>query len=245
MAKLNQIIAIEKGIKAHAHSEISTLYKIVQKPELFAGFSKKYNPIDETGEQLPPEEKRVTHSADNLLLQVSKTLSELFEVTARKDWLNTKARADVNVDGRAILNDVPVTYLLFLEKQLTDLRTFIAALPVLDSSEDWHLDDVSGLHKTEQTQTHRTKKVARPIVLYQATPEHPAQTQLITEDIIAGHWVLVKRSGAASPVYRAQVLARVEKLLQGIKQAREEANGLDETEEAPSPAGRIFSYLLD
>ena len=53
MAKLNQIIAIEKGIKSKSHSEISELYKLVQKPALFNGFSKSYQANDEeNGEKL-------------------------------------------------------------------------------------------------------------------------------------------------------------------------------------------------
>jgi hypothetical protein len=33
-------------------------------------------------------------------------------------------------------------------------------------------------------------------VLYDATEHHPAQTQLISEDVIVGWWETVKHSGA-------------------------------------------------
>jgi len=55
------------------------------------------------------------------------------------------------VPGRPtpLLADVPVTYLLFLEKQLTDLRTFVDKLPVLDPSVVWLQDPSSGDWRSE------------------------------------------------------------------------------------------------
>jgi hypothetical protein len=52
-----------------------------------------------------------------VLRETSATLTRLFDVTPTKDWANCEARADVKVDGRVLVPDVPVAYLLFLEKQ--------------------------------------------------------------------------------------------------------------------------------
>ncbi|WP_443732109.1 DUF7873 family protein [Streptantibioticus silvisoli] len=57
-----------------------------------------------------------------------------------KERANRAARADVTVEGRTILADVPVTWLLFLEKRLTDLRTFVKKPPVLDAAGSWSPD---------------------------------------------------------------------------------------------------------
>ena len=243
MAKLNQIIAIEKGIKARVYGELTDLNKAVQKPELFNGFSKSYQKKDEDGESLPPENKRVQFVAREVLRTADRIMSELMEVTARKDWTNCVAKASVSVDSVAIVADAPVSYLLFLEKQLTDLRTFIGNIPVLDESDNWVKDENSGLYKTEATQTHRTKKLQKPIVLYPATPEHPAQTQLITEDVIAGFWNQTKQSGAMPKPEKQAILERVEKLLRAIKEARESANVQDEVPTTAVGAA-IFGYIL-
>jgi hypothetical protein len=48
-----------------------------------------------------------------------------------------------------------------------------------DEGESWTKVTNSGLWVTEPIQTHRTKKVQKPIVLYPPTTEHPVQTQLI------------------------------------------------------------------
>lgn len=244
MAKLNQIIAIEKGIKSRVYGDITTLNKAIQKPELFNGFSKTYAKKDDDGEDLPAEKKRVQFTVPEVLKATERGMTELMEVTARKDWTNSDARASITVNGSGpLLTDVPVTYLLFLEKQMTDLRTFIGNLPVLDESEDWSKDENSGLFKAAPTQTHRTKKLQKPVVLYPATPEHPAQTAMVTEDIIAGFWTQVKQSGAMPKPEKEALMERVEKLVQAIKEAREAANAADEIK-PPDVGGAIFGYLM-
>ncbi len=243
MAKLNQIIAIEKGIKSRTYSEFTNLNKMAQKPELFNGFAKTYQPKDEDSETFPPENKRIQITASVALGKMNKMLSEVMNITARKDYSNCEALADVKIDEKVIIPNAPVSYLLFLEKQINDVRTFVSNLPVLDSTEEWDIDENSGLYKTEQTQTHRTKKTVRPIVMYDATPEHPAQTQLINEDVIVGYWNQVKHSGGLPSPKKEEIIARVEKLSEAIKQAREAANGIDEIP-APDAGAAIFNYIL-
>lgn len=242
-AKLNQIIAIEKGIKSRVHGAVTDLYKVLQKSELFNGFAKTYQKNAEDGEELPSEKKRVQFVAKEVLRDIERNLSELMDVTARKDWTNCSAQSDVVIDGKVLIEGAPVSFLLFLEKQLTDVRTFIEHLPVLDESENWTLDTNSGLYKSDVTQTHRTKKTQRPIVMYDATKEHPAQTQLITEDQLVGFWNQVKQSGAV-PKPTKQVLAdRVEKLLISVKEARESANMTD-ANEVDEIGTAVFGYLF-
>lgn len=242
MPKLNQIIAIEKGVKSRAYSEVGELHKINQKPELFNGFEKKYQKKDEAGEELPPEKKKVQYDTTEILKRLQRLSGELFEVTARKDWTNSHAVADIKVGEETVLKGVPVTYLLFLEKQLTDLRTFFDHLPVLDEGEQWNKDPNSGLYKSAIVSTHRTKKVQKPIVLYDATDKHPAQTQLITEDIIAGHWNQEKHSGAFPAPDKTKLLENVDALLIAVKEAREAANGTEEVT-SPDVGEAVFEYL--
>jgi hypothetical protein len=243
MAKVNQIIALEKGIKSQTHSELSELYKIVQKQDLFNGFNKKYSPKDEEGDTKPPQSKRVQFQVQDVLRTVERSLSSLLEMTARKDWSNCSAKADIVVDEIALVEGVPVTYLLFLEKQMTDFRTFVANLPVLDSSEKWHFDEQSGFYKTEEIKTQSTSKEQHPIVLYDATPDHPAQTQLITKDVVVGYWADTKHSAAIPFPEKKELLKRVETLLQAIKMAREEANNIEEVS-TPSVGNALFQYLM-
>jgi hypothetical protein len=240
--KLNQVIAIEKGIKSRVYGEITEMNKAAQKPALFSGFVKTYRKNNEDGEEYSSEQQKVQMRAEEILSRAAVLLTEMFDVTASKDYANCGAVADVLIDGSLILKDAPVTYLLFLEKQINDVRTFVENLPTLDEADDWNRDENTGLFKTAPIATHRTKKIQRPIVLYQATEHHPAQTQLITEDVLAGYWDTVKHSGAIPAPRKKVLLERIEKLSNAVKFAREAANAL---EARPVSAGKqIFDYLL-
>lgn len=243
MAKLNQIIAIEKGIKSKAYSDMSELYKLAQKPELFNGMSKVYEKKDESSEDLPAEKNRVQYTVVDTLKAVERGLTELIDITARKDFTNCEAKADVVVNGKVLVTKAPVSFLLFLEKQLTDLRTFASKLPVLDEAYSWTLDQDAQLYKSEVVKTHRTKKVQKAIVLYPHSTEHPAQTQLITEDNLVGYWNQIKMSGAISALDKGQLVDRIDILLNSVKEARELANVQDEVT-VQAVAGNIFDFLL-
>lgn len=240
--KLNQILAIEKGVKTRVYGEFTDLHKATQKPALMNGFHKTYQPRQEGGETYPPERQRVQYNHTDVIKRVARILGELFDITATKDFANCSARADVIVDGEPLLKGVPATYLLFLEKQLSDLQTFFAKMIELDASEDWQQDPSSGLHKTEPTRTQRTQKVQRPIVLYDATEHHPAQTQLITEDVVVGSWNTVKFSGAIPTPQKKEIVERIEKLTKAVKFAREEAN--TQEVERKHLGKEVFDYLF-
>jgi len=242
MPKLNQVIAIEKGVKSRIYSRLTDLHKQAQKTDPYNGFAKTFRKKDEEGEDYPPERKKVQLIAREVLREVARLQTELFDVTATKDWANCEARADVVVDGQVLIAQAPVSYLLFLEKQMTDVRTFIAKMPTLDESEEWNADPNSHLFRTEKISTHKTRKVQRPIVLYDATEHHPAQTQLITEDLNATSYETVKHSGAIPTPRKQQLLERLDALLKAIKFAREEANAAEAPDQKVGDA--LFGYLL-
>lgn len=240
--KLNQCIAVEKGVKSKANAQKSELYKLAQKPALFDGFAKKYLPKREGEEVYPPESKLVQFQVPRVLDQVAACVTALLDVEATKDYANCGALADVVVDGVVLVKQAPVTFLLNLEKELNDLHAFVGALPVLDPADEWQKDANSGLFRTQPTQTIRTKKVQKAIVLYPATEQHPAQTQLIVEDELVGFWEQTKVSGAVPEPRRRELLAKVEKLQAAVKVAREQANMAD----APDVAvgGAVTAWLF-
>jgi hypothetical protein len=242
VTKLNQIIAVEKGVKSKSFQELTEAHHAVQKTALLSGISRTYQAKDEEGEQLPPESTRVQVKAEEVLRRTAATLTRLFDVTATKDWANCVAKADVTVDGRTLVKDAPVSYLLFLEKQLTDLHTFVKKLPVLDAAEAWTHDPSTDAWKTEPVKTIKTKKVPRNHVKAEATEKHPAQVEVYYEDIPVGYWTTVKFSGALPAARINELLERVEALQAAVKFAREEANGTVVTDQHVGDA--VFGYLF-
>lgn len=225
--KLNQILAIESNKKKHHHEEISKLHHATQKGPLMNGFHRSYSPKDEEGESLPPESQKVQFRYKEVISQVCDKLADLFDVTATKDWSNCEAKSDVVVDGEIFLEGAPVPFLLYLEKQLDDMRTFVSKMVELDPGETWNWDENSGQWRSDPVLQTKKEKRKKPLVLYPATTEHPAQTQVIDEEVIIGTWSKTKFSGAIPGPEKKRLLVRVETLTEAVKFAREQANSTE------------------
>lgn len=225
MTLLSQIVAIEKGVKNQTSRVETDLYHVLEKKPLFAGLSRRYTPKDEEdGDQLPPESVAVQIKAEDVLKQLTESLTRLIDVTSTKDMANTNAKADVVVDGATIAAAVPVTTLMFFEKELEKLSAFVSRLPVLDPTLQWSYDENRGVYASTPVETVRTKKIPRNHVLYEATKEHPAQVQMFTEDVIVGTWEKTEFSAALPAAEVTNIQVRLDKLRTAVKFAREEAN---------------------
>jgi hypothetical protein len=242
VAKLNQIIAVSKGVKSQTLRTLTDSHRDVQKQALLSGISRTYQPKDDEGERLPAESTRVQLTADGVIADVRTSLVKLFDVVATQDYANCTAKADVVVDGTVIAANVPVTYLLFLEKQLTDLYTFVDKLPALDPSEHWTFSESAGHYAADPVQTTRTKKVPRNHVKAEATEKHPAQVDVYTEDVVVGTWTTIKFSGALPASRIRELRERVTKLQQAVKFARENANNADVTD--VTVGDQILGYVF-
>lgn len=239
MPQLNKVLAVEKGKKTILHKEITELHHATQKAPLVNGHHKVFTPTEDEGETFPDDVQHVQYRTMEVVEQACERLTDLLDVTATRDWANCQAKADVVLDGEVFLEQVPVTFLLFLEKELHDLHTFVAKMVELDPGEKWTLDPNSGLFRSDPVKTHKTKKLQRPIVLYDATEHHPAQTQLITDDVVIGHWTTTKFSGAIPRPDKKKFLERIRKLEEAVKFARVQANSIEATEQ------RVGRKVLD
>lgn len=225
--RMSQVIAISNGEKSRKQSILSKVYQSLQQPTLFEGFSKRYNPLDEEGERLPNEDKKVQLTVNQAIREANEVIENMFNIIAMQDVGNCSAKADIIVDDVVLLQDVPVTHLIFLEKQLIDIEVFINSFPVLDPAEEWVWSNAAACYESKQRETHRTKKIQDVLVKYHATDKHPAQTELITKDVIAGYWTTIKFSGNIKKTDKDTMLERVRKLSKAVKISREEANSVE------------------
>jgi hypothetical protein len=248
MSKLHHVLAIESGLKTKVAEKLTAIYHTFQKPALFSGHVKTWsardaNPESNLHEMLPDERQNVQQNTAVLLKTIQKEQTELFDMTFQRDVTNCSAKADVVVEGKTILKDAPVTYLLWLGHQLDDLYTEVKKMPTLDPAEKWTLDKEQSLYATQPTETVRTKKLQVPLVMHPGSKEHPAQVQLITEDKITGTWKTIKYSGAMPMDQKDLLLARIEKLQHAVKQAKETANSHDVPKDL-SAGKPIFDFVF-
>lgn len=242
MQHLSQIIAVLKDIKELATASRVQAEAKFNKPSLFAGLSRSYTPKDDDGEQLPAESTAVQVKAGQVIASVQSSLVMLFDTVATQEYANCVAKASIVVDGKTLLADVPATYILFLEKQLGELLSFVKKIPTLDASESWSYDDGQDCYVTPATETIRTKKVPRILELAKATDKHPAQVQVYQDDISVGRWRTVKYSGAMPARKLNEIIERIERLQRAVKFAREEANRCEaKTQHCGTP---VLQYIF-
>lgn len=239
MTSLHQLLAAEKGVKGRTERDLTNAYHTIQKTPLLSGVARTYAPVDDDGERLPAESTLVQVRVGDVLDSVNKAMTELFDVVLTKDAANQAATADVVVDGRVILPDVPVTTLLFLEKRLTDLHTFMSKLPTLDAADEWHFDANRGVYATDPVETRRTEKIPQTHILHEPTEHHPAQTHLYHKDVTVGTWTTVKFSGALPASRVAELTGRVVALQKAVITARQQAN------ETPVMDRRMGEQVMD
>lgn len=225
MAKLCQIVAKVQGMKPRVKDAWTAVYHKLQKPDIYSGMTKTYQPYaDGVGESLPTETKNVQSVVSEDIATVRRIVAEMLDVVATQDNTNCEAKANISIDGNVIVSDVPVTHLLYLDDVLTNIRTFVEKLPVLDPAEKWSFDEAANLWRSEASEKVRTKKEPRVVVKAAATVQHPAQTEIFPEDRPVGVYREIRFSGAIPAKEKADMLQRVNSLMDAVAAAREEAN---------------------
>jgi len=220
----SELVTNIKPAVARAENVFTKVYQDLQKGGLTEGSRRTYTPKLENGDPLPAEAKPVLVQADTALAQAARALRTVFDLNALRDATNVNARADIVIDGKTLVRDVPAPHLLFLEKRCIAILELISAIPTLNPASTWLKNEGSGLFETAPEETLRTKKVTEFPIVAPATDKHPAQVKEITVDVTVGTWREVRLSGAVPAQRKAELMARAEQVQQAVKLARERAN---------------------
>lgn len=245
MAKLHEVLAVEGQLKGQAQAT---------RTELAATFEKKRHLFEEKVTVFHPHKEGAEverHQQSDLQTTVRKELAWIRDIWAKALDVSLQvqkgcatAKGDVVLDdGRVVMRDVPVLALLELEKRTAEFQELVKAVPTLDPAKGFSADPARGEHvyKARDVVKRRTAKEQRAIVLYDATKEHPAQTQLITQDVEVGKISEQEWSGMITPAEKADMLTRAEELRRAVKKARMRAND----ESVPQDEAKFGASLLD
>lgn len=243
---LGQVVAIEADKRKAAKRTLTDAYHGLDKPAMLEGITGEYAPNAEDGEQLPGEQNRVQATVEEMINTTRDVLAAMFDATAARDFTNCAggAHADIVVGENVLVADAPVPYILWLDRELTDLETFARRIPTHSPATTWELEEHDrGVWKSAPVKTARTVPIHKVITLAAATQHHQAQAQLVAENVPAGTWTRVKYSGAVPVWRREEILRRIATLRVALHAAREEANRVEAVE--PAVGARVLSYLFD
>lgn len=230
--KLHELLAIESNLEGQANKCRTDLANTFEKKRHH--FEEKRVMFFSNEEDTPP----VVESQSDIQTTVRKELdwvqthlTKLFDASYRVSEANQRASADVVLEdgSEPILTGVPATTLLELEKRLVDVKNLVAVTPTLDPAKGFTDDDQrgEGYYKAREVTKTRTKKTKRAIVLYNATPEHPAQTALVDEDVPVGKIQEQEWSSMLTVSEKAEMLERAEALIRAVRRARSKANEVE------------------
>ena len=148
----------------------------------------------------------------------------------QKEATNQKAVADLVVDGEILATAVPATFLLGLENKVKRMRDMYLHIPTLQPGVRWEEAPSEGedvFASAEPLERFITQKQTKSTVLYEATKEHPAQIDKWSEDVKVGRYKIRTTTGIITTARKAEILDRLDKLVQGAKAARMRANATE------------------
>lgn len=229
---IGQVLSQAKTAWQHANKITANISKNLTKTELFAGLIKVYQPNvspddDPTVYQEAPESVPVQFRVEpELTRAVKEVYAPALNLTAAREWANQSARADIIIDGKVLLADVPATYLLFLEHQVTELRaSILSKIPTLDPKFKWIPSTEEGVWQTaEPERRYRDEKTEEPREGHPGNEHHAPQIKWLPKSVITGVKVTTKYSGAIEPQRKEELLRRLHVFEQALHSAREEAN---------------------
>ena len=132
MSELHSVIAVLPSLKGTANQALTSVRATFKnRQHQFGGHNKTYQPIEAGGQTEQPEEVPMTMTVGEELAHFKEQFTPFLDASYQVDLTNTKAKADVIVDGLE-LKDVPATFLLQLEKHIGSMRQSLGEVPVLD-----------------------------------------------------------------------------------------------------------------
>lgn len=247
MSKLHELLAVEGQLKGQAQvtrTELAGTFK--NKRHLFEKKVVTFLSSDEGSTAVTETQSDLQSTIPDELKWIAGIWTKALDVSYNVAEANMSARADVVMeDGTVILKGVPATALLELEKRAGEIQELVSSIPTLDPAKGFSLDTDQGksIYKAREVTKTRTKKSPRVITLATATVEHPAQAQLINEDVPVGTVTEREWSSLITPAQKGDMLERAEALRRAIKQARQRANDF-QLEKMGNCGDVVFNFVF-
>ncbi len=241
--KLHELLAVENNLETQATKTRTDLANTFEKKRhLFEEKRVIFTPMEENAKAVVEAQSDIQSSIQKELNWFSGFFAKALDASYKVAETNMSARANIILeDGGVLAESVPATALLELEKRMAELLTLVQTIPTLDPAKGFSPDDQrgEGYFQARTVRKSRTKKDKVVLVLYPATEQHPAQTQLIDKDVNIGAIEEQEWSSLLTPASKADLINRVEIVARAVRQARSRAN------EQEVPKVQIANALLN
>lgn len=250
MPKLHEVLAANGALDTQAtkcRQDLANTFE--KKRHLFEEKRSTFTPNGEGHQMKVEAQSDIQSTVKKELAWIKAHLAKAFDTSYQIAETNTLARADVLLEdeaGTILLKNIPATALLELEKRVAELHELLKAVPTLDPAKGFRADADrgEGIYVAREVIKTRTQKTPKVIVKYDATKEHPAQTELLTVDEPVGTLTEQEWSALITPAEKAALLDRAEALIRSLKRARSRANDT-EVDTSQKIAAKLLGYVLE
>lgn len=248
MGKLHELLAVEGNYSTQSdklRTELTATF--THKRHLFEKKLTTFQPLAEGA----PTTVEAQSEIQSTVAQEVKWFGDMFvkavDIAHQIDVANLTAKSDVlDEDGTVIIAGIPATSLLQLEKRIREVQVLAQAIPTLDPAKGFTEDKNAGkgIYQARPVTGKRTKKVPKVLVKYEATKEHPAQTEVYHEDEPIGTLQQQEWSSMLTPALKSDILDRCDRLIRAIRKARAKANDT-ETSQGNNKIGKeLLDYMF-
>jgi hypothetical protein len=241
---LHQVLAVENDKKQQASRILQeTISTFTKKADHFDGIKKLYSSKNTSGDQIPPEIKKVVTTVSEKLNYAKQSIIDAIDVQLTKEETNASGIVNANLKiDNVDFGDFSSTSLLALESYLVKIRDAYKTIPTLDPVKEWKKSE-DGNYQTEKEIRYRTNKEETFEVIVPATKEHPAQIGKLVKDIQVGTYETTYQSGRITPRQKSDLLNKIDKIITGVKKTRAIANQAEI--KSVKIGEKIFEYIHD
>jgi len=245
MAKLHELLAVEGDLEGLYRKILKeTAVTFTKRADHFQGSMRTLDLFADDAPKITPEHKELDSTVGDKLDYQQDHVIRYLDVVLQKELTNGIARADIVIDGTVVAKELPATFLLGLETKLKHLREVYTFIPTLSPGRKWETDEQkgTGIYKdANPEEKFQTEKVIEPVVLYEATKEHPAQVREVSKVNNIGKFTKTNWSGMLTPADKSVILGKLDKLLRAVKKARQRANA---TKVVTASVGKeLFNFI--
>jgi hypothetical protein len=241
--KLHELLAVEQDRKNKANQSVSeALQTFSKKDVIFDGMNKRYIAMEADSEIIPDETKEMAMSVKDKLTSTLEIFASGIDAHLSKEETNSAniAKAELIVDNQSF-GTFAATSLLALETHFNKTKELYQTIPVLDQAKKWSFDTQRAIYRTDEEVKFRSIKRPKVIVKYEATKEHPAQTELLYLDFQVGKYETTYFSGKITQAQKNTLLRRIDSLIEAVKIARSKANNVEVTN--IKVAQNLFNFI--
>ena len=245
MSQLHELLAVEGDLRNKSTLILQeTVKTFTTKQDHFDGLDKNYVPDREDGEKIPPESKKIATTVADKMHYTEDSLVEAMNAQLSKEETNAsgKAIAELELDN-VKFGTFSATSLLALEQFFNKVREAWRTIPTLDPTRTWNKNpqrDPNTYFSDKETKYRVVKELTR-FEKAPATDKHPAQVDIVQIERQVGHYETEYSSGRLTPKQKADLLNRLDRLIDAVKKARAKANQAEVTHITSSK--KFFDFL--